>query len=155
MTEMKEYFIDVPGYEGYYKISNFGNVLGVKRGKLLKPTATRHSSRSQMIICLTANGKKKSFVLSTLVYLAFYKRKPNGMIEFNDGDTGNCSIYNMQEVDATSVFMDTHCRKIKDTTTGIVFDSVTALAENLGVAQESVCAGISRDFPKYRRYEYV
>ena len=32
---------DVPGYEGLYKVTIFGNVLGVKRGKFLKPHTDR------------------------------------------------------------------------------------------------------------------
>lgn len=155
MTEMKEYFIDVPGYEGYYKISNLGNVLGVRRGKLLNPNINRRSSKSQINVSLCANGVVTTFVLSTLMFLSFFGRKPNGMIEFNDGDHRNCSIHNIREVSMTAAFSAARCKKVKDKSTGLVFSSATELAAALRVTTVTVSKGISKNQPKYRSYEYV
>ena len=35
---MKEIWKDIIGYEGYYQISNLGNVKGLKRNKIKSPT---------------------------------------------------------------------------------------------------------------------
>lgn len=49
-----ELWKDIPGYEGYYKISTYGNIFGVKRGKLLSQFSDK---RGYMRVNLCKNGK--------------------------------------------------------------------------------------------------
>lgn len=63
---MKEIWKDVAGYEGLYKVSNLGNVYGVKRKKILKPGLARY-----YFVVLCKDGKRKDVHIHRLVASAF------------------------------------------------------------------------------------
>ena len=65
---MNEIFVDVLGYEGLYKVSNLGNVLSVKRNKLLKPGK---ENNGYLKVILRKNGKNKNYYVHRLVALSF------------------------------------------------------------------------------------
>jgi hypothetical protein len=73
-----ENFKDIAGYEGLYKISDTGKVLGLKRGKFLKPN---HSGRYWMI-SLCKNNKMKTISVHRLVAITFIPN-PNNLPEVN------------------------------------------------------------------------
>ena len=70
---MKEQWKDIPGYEGYYQVSNTGKVKSLtgyyknKRSILLKHSLSRGYSR----VLLCVNNKRKSIYVHKLVMLAF------------------------------------------------------------------------------------
>ena len=72
-----EYFKDVPGYEGFYKISNCGRVWSVRRGKLMSPPTDRLGYRRVM---LRVNKNEKSRTVHSLVMEAFRGLRPEGMV---------------------------------------------------------------------------
>lgn len=90
MIENNLIYKDIPGYEGLYKVSNFGNVFSYggerKFGKItytfpakeLKPTLYR----GYKIVNLSKNSKIKQFKIHKLVLLAFVGQKP-----FKDAET--------------------------------------------------------------------
>ena len=96
---------DVPGYEGYYQVSNNGNVRSVDRkiinslghelslkGKLLKPKKDRGYFRVE----LNAYGRPKLFSIHRLVLLAFVGEIPSGMqCRHLDGNAENNSLSNL------------------------------------------------------------
>lgn len=51
-----EFWKDIPGYEGYYKISTYGNIFGIKRGK---PLSQFSDKRGYMRVNLCKNGKRQ------------------------------------------------------------------------------------------------
>ena len=61
MNSYMEQWIDVPGYEGLYKVSDFGNVLSVRRNKLLRPGVSR--GYRMVILC---NNTKRSTIKQML-----------------------------------------------------------------------------------------
>lgn len=88
---MEEIWKDVEDYEGYYAVSNFGNIRrikGNKSNKNLKPRScsTGHGYRPASID-LTVSGKSKSVRVSRLVAQAFipnHENKPQvNHIDFN------------------------------------------------------------------------
>lgn len=76
---MYELFMDIPGYEGLYQVSNMGNVRNVKTGKLLKPSKNRDG---YMYVKLCNNGEEKSVGVHRLVMLAF-KANPDNKPQVN------------------------------------------------------------------------
>jgi hypothetical protein len=79
-TNMKEIFKDIPGYEGYYQISNLGNVKSLNYGRtgeerILKPGK---SGNGYYQVVLYKEGNKKSIKVHILVAMAFLGHVPNG-----------------------------------------------------------------------------
>jgi hypothetical protein len=74
----KEVFKDIPGYEGLYQASNFGNVMSLnyKRtgiAKLLTPIIS-----NKYYIIKISNVKSKTYKVHQLVAMAFLGHKPCG-----------------------------------------------------------------------------
>jgi len=59
-----------------YKVSNLGNVLSVKRGKLM----SQHSRNIYKRISLIVNGKSKHYGVHQLVAMCFMDHTPNGHV---------------------------------------------------------------------------
>jgi hypothetical protein len=95
---------DIKGYEGYYQVSNLGNVKSLDRvvwngkvfhkriGKILKPKGDRYYE-----LCLTKQGKLKKVYIHRLVAQAFIPN-PNNKAEVNhmDGNKVNNHISNLE-----------------------------------------------------------
>lgn len=78
---------DVPGYEGLYKVSNFGDVTSVDReapqphGKAKKLKGCPMKARlhkGYRIVNLSKRNRRKTYQVHTLVMLAFVGPRPNG-----------------------------------------------------------------------------
>jgi hypothetical protein len=61
-------FVDVIGYEGIYKINQLGEVLGVKRQKILKPAI---DTGGYCFVRLYKENKNKNYLVHRLVCLQF------------------------------------------------------------------------------------
>ena len=61
-------FRDIDGYEGLYKVSNYGEVYSVRKGKNL---SAGKSSSGYLTVGLCKNGKERSFRINRLVAKAF------------------------------------------------------------------------------------
>jgi hypothetical protein len=68
----------IPGYEGRYKVSDTGLVKLLTRDKhkVMKPSITR---KGYLIVCLSKNGERKTYLVHRLVLLAFVGPCPPGM----------------------------------------------------------------------------
>lgn len=86
-----EVWVDVPGYEGLYKISNMGRVYGVVRGSLKKP----YNRDYCLVVSLYKDGVSNSYKLAELVYDAFARDSKVGQIHFKDNDPLNCAFDNL------------------------------------------------------------
>lgn len=71
-----EEWLPIKGFEGYYEISNQGNVAKVTTSKrvLLKPYANKNG---YLRIKLTKDGKRKAFYIHRLVCHAFHPNPDN------------------------------------------------------------------------------
>lgn len=72
MNMRKEYWYNILNYEGYYKISNYGNVYSVRRNKCLKQASINGYKQVQ----LRVDCVRKCFYVHVLVALAFIGPKP-------------------------------------------------------------------------------
>ena len=73
----KEIFKYIPGYEGVYKVSNFGRVLRCDKNKFMKSTPTKHGYN---FVGLCRNGVKKRRPVHQLVMEAFVGPRPKGLV---------------------------------------------------------------------------
>lgn len=65
---MEEVFKPIPGYEGIYEVSDYGNVRRVKSGRVLKP---RGHNKGYWKVDLCKNGASSQRYIHRLVLLAF------------------------------------------------------------------------------------
>ena len=94
----KEIWKDVPGYEGYYQVSDIGRVRSLDRVRTYKSGASKllEGKMSNPImndgykrVTLTMKGKQKAFKISQLVAMAFLGHKPDGLKLVVDHINGN------------------------------------------------------------------
>jgi len=84
----KEIWKDIPNYEGYYQVSDLGNVKGIERYvkhnlgglKIIKENIIKQNKNTQgyLFVNLSKKGLKKSFTIHQLVVMAFLNHKPDG-----------------------------------------------------------------------------
>ena len=106
MTE-SEVWKDIVGFEGFYKVSNKGNVYSVERrdsrgniceGRVLKPGYT---SRGYLQVGLSKNGKSKTRTVHRLVAETFLPN-PNDLPQVNHRDEvkDNNNVENLEWCDS-------------------------------------------------------
>lgn len=88
MDKTKEIWKDVPGYEGYYKVSNLGKVKSLERQswngfsmidnreRILKQAKTRNG---YVFVGLSKKGKVKQITIHKLVAMCFLNHTPCGL----------------------------------------------------------------------------
>lgn len=79
---MCEVWKDMPNYIGLYEVSNFGNV---RNAKTLKKLSLGKHRQGYLLVTLTKNSKKKTFLVHRIVANAFIKN-PNALKEVNHKD---------------------------------------------------------------------
>lgn len=105
---MEEVFKDVPNYEGFYQVSNMGNVKSLDRisngrwgavkykGKILKGCA---STNEYLTVTLCSKKKRSTKKIHKLVAEAFLNHKPNGhelVVDHIDNNKLNNRLGNLQ-----------------------------------------------------------
>lgn len=100
-ADMEEIWKDIPGYEGWYKVSNFGRVRSldryvngksstkqIRKGRILKPCV--HSC-GYLYLTFSIEKKRKYLFIHRLVYEAFNGPIPEGMQvnHINENKTDN------------------------------------------------------------------
>lgn len=95
---MKEEWRDIVGYEGLYKVSNFGNVYSVRSDKRLKHSKNRGG---YLFVVLCTDGKQKQFKVHRLVAISFLTNPDNKpQVNHIDEDKTNNRLDNLEWVTA-------------------------------------------------------
>lgn len=108
---MKEIYKDIPNYEGLYKVSNFGNVIGLDRvvphkrwghytvkGRRLKLVL---SENGYYVVTLVKNTGKKNVLVHSLVATVFIDRNYTSkglVVNHIDGNKTDNNIDNIEVV---------------------------------------------------------
>ena len=105
-----EIWKDIKGYEGYYQVSNLGNVKSLSRvdsiGRPLKEKSLKGSLDVFGYLCFDfrKNNKRKIFKVHQLVAVAFLGHKINGykglIVDHIDNDKLNNKLENLQLITA-------------------------------------------------------
>ena len=86
MTEEKEIWKDIKGFEGKYQVSNLGNVKSLNYNRTKKERILTPKKRSgYLIVTLSKKGIHKDFLIHRLVAQAFIE-KPENLPEVNHID---------------------------------------------------------------------
>lgn len=88
---MKEIWKDIKGYEGKYKVSNFGRIKSLRKNKVLKQTINKRDGYLYVGIC--KDGKRKNRKVHRLIAETFMsnpKNKPT--VNHIDGNKFNNKV---------------------------------------------------------------
>lgn len=101
ITEMQlpgEEWRDVPGYEGYYQVSNKGRVKATGWYKEARIKAPSINNRGYQLVSLYKNRKIKNFLVHRLVMLAFSPIDDPDKMHVNHIDLNkmNCLLENLE-----------------------------------------------------------
>lgn len=107
----EEIWKDIPGHEGYYQVSDMGNVkslvrnyflkrnncLAIKKEKIIKNTTTYDGYRA---VTFTLNNTRKLYKVHQLVAMAFLNHMPDRtqkiVVDHIDNDKSNNKLSNLQ-----------------------------------------------------------
>lgn len=93
----QEIWKDIPNYEGLYKISNLGDIMSIRRKRLIKSDKRKDG---YIQVHLTKNKKMKNFLLHRLVAITFIENPNNyEFINHIDGNKENNSLNNLEWCD--------------------------------------------------------
>lgn len=149
---MKEIYINLPGYEGLYQISNLGNIKGCKRqgadGGIIRP-AKRKDGYLQ--VHLRKNGKGKMLLVHRLVASAFLPLVDGKhQVNHKDGNRSNNASNNLEWCTAKENTLHAHdvlkknTRQVLCVETGVVYPSIRNAARSIGYDNatiQRICAG--------------
>lgn len=88
-----EDFVDIPDYEGLYKINKNGQVLGMKRCRLLKP---RVDSKGYFQVDLYKNGLQKTHRIHRLMGTTFLNLKDDEEIDHKNNNKLDNNLSNLR-----------------------------------------------------------
>ena len=100
-----EVWKDIPEYEGFYQVSNLGNVRSLdrvcSRGRKLKGKVLKDAlcGSGYFAVELNKNGKAKVITVHKLVAYAFLNHKPSGyklVVNHIDINRENNNLYNLE-----------------------------------------------------------
>lgn len=100
---MEKLWKDIEGYETLYQISDDGEVMGVKRGKIMKPQANKNYGHYQVLLWKDAHAKL--YYVHRLVAQAFVEN-PHGYryVTHLDGDIKNNRAENLAWVNKPIIY---------------------------------------------------
>lgn len=95
----------IPGFEGFYEVSDFGKVFSVRSGKELAQWKTR---KKYWMVSLWVGGKRKGMSVHSAVLSAFVGPRPEGNYHacHYDGNPDNNSLENLRWDTVSANHMD-------------------------------------------------
>ena len=105
MEQQQEEFRSIPGYEGLYEVSNFGNVKSLgnnrtRKEKILKPVLVGLIGWQYYSVTLCKDGKSRHLNIHILVVMAFLGHVPDGtlkiVVDHIDNNRLNNHVSNLQ-----------------------------------------------------------
>lgn len=175
---MREFWRDIPNYEGYYQISNLGRVKSLQREvinngllgeknrcvikeKILKPRTSKSKGldTGYYRVCLRKNGCYKNFCIHKLVAQAFIpnpKNKPH--VDHIDTDIRNNCVSNLKWVtQKENVANDKTRKKYEESVVKYYYKGKSALkiVSQLGLNPNSFYGKLKRGFTVQQTIEIL
>jgi hypothetical protein len=126
---MSEIWKDIPGYEQYYQVSNYGRVRSLPRTKKTRFSRIGYSGGGHVLksildkkgykkVALSVDGKVTNVCKHVLVALAFIDANPDPSLQINhkDGNKGNNRVENLEWVTASENMAHSYSSGIRDKT---------------------------------------
>lgn len=161
---MKETYKAIPGFEGIYEVSNYGEVKSLDRhvahagglrfvkGRTLTKKLDKHG---RYFVSLSEDGATKTYTIHRLVMLAFVGERPEGTeICHNDSDPTNNRLDNLRYATRSSNNIDRYITGSKQDEVKRVLEirrlhatgeySLAKLGEKFGMTKGSISRIIHR-----------
>lgn len=153
---MKEIWKDIKGYEGVYAISNYGHVYSYYTEELIKShdAFDKKNKPFRLRVKLTLGSKKNMKMVHRLVYETFIGEVKN-QLDFKDGNFRNVRLDNLIEVDYTHKEKIYKNKRVIDTSTMKVYESMKSLCDHLKIKQSTLRKGMKRKSGKYIHYKLI
>jgi hypothetical protein len=167
---MKEIYKDIKGYEGYYQISNLGNVKSVERiikreGKGDYPVnekivKSNSNGNGYLIINLRKDKKRKSFLVHRLVAQTFINN-PEVLPQVNhiDEDTMNNTLDNLEWCTAKYNINHSKAKPVfQYSLTGELikeWESATTIESDLGYFKSNVSSACYGNIKTYKGFKWA
>lgn len=150
-----EVWKDIPNYEGFYQISNYGTVKNKKNGAIRKGCI---NTSGYTYVGLNKNGKQKNYLLHRLVAMCFVENTYD-LPEINhiDGDKNNNNAKNLewttrslnvkhaykmglriQAIENVRQSRNHGVRQIKNGETIAIYPSIKSASEKTGIAISNI-----------------
>lgn len=94
---MEEIYKNINNYDGFYKVSNFGNVKSLK-GKTERLLKQYQDKFGYLHVSLSKNGSLKTFQVHRLVCLCFIENNEDLVVNHKDGNKSNNNLNNLELV---------------------------------------------------------
>ena len=167
---MEEIWKDIPGYEGLYQASNFGNIKRIcytnqfssfSKEKILKQ---HYNEQGYLKIKLTKKGKPKTYRVHRLIAQTFIPN-PYGLKEINHIDSrrdNNC-VNNLEWCDRKSNILHSvnknrmHVKPVRMIDNNVCFKSIKEASNVTGICYnsiESCCRGLLKTAGKLK-WEFI
>jgi hypothetical protein len=139
---------DIEGYEGYYQVSNYGNIKSIREGKYFKHKILKAkiTDKGYKLVCLFKDGVAVNKKVHRLVAIAFLQNsfnKPD--INHINGDKSDNSIMNLEWVTKSEnmkhayesglmkLNIDRISKKVIDTKKNIIYNSIKEASYSIGL----------------------
>lgn len=139
-------YADVPGYDGFYKVSSDGKVISANGEK-----STEVAKNGYIRVSLWRHGKGKHFLVHRLVANAFIPNPDNlEMVNHKDGNKLNNDVSNLEWCDASHNMRHAYINKlINPKTTKVIqytkdnkkireWNSISEASEYLGINHANI-----------------
>lgn len=161
---MNEIWKDIEGYDGKYKISNFGNVYSEKSNRILKYNINK---QGYSYVVLTNEGYRKTHKIHRLVAQAFIPNTENKLeVNHIDENKTNNNVNNLEwstrkencNHGTRSLRMGTTLKNRKDLSkpvccsNGKIYPSIAEASRKLNLDKSDIaknCKGISKHVGNY------
>lgn len=144
---MEEVWKEVPNTNGYYKVSNFGNVYSVRSNKII---ATRVHRNGYVTVWLGIDGKSKTPSLHRLVAKAFVPNPDNkSQVNHIDGNKHNNRADNLEWVTPSENMIHAECTGLQPHINGrcrhkLYYDDVCMIFNTIKDLKEFLNIGVDR-----------
>lgn len=175
--DMEEIWIPIPGYEGYYEVSNNGRIRSIDRkievknkgtsywvqlrGRLMRP----HHSRGYLVIALCRGGVSRTVPVHKCVCKSFI-HNPDGLNEINhkNGDREDNRVenlewctrqYNIRHSYYVNKRKPSGCKPVLCLETGKVYPSCMAAGRALNINNSSIADVAKGIYKQMKGYHFV
>lgn len=163
MNEEKEIWKDIPGYEGLYKVNQWGDIFSLYTNKKIKYSTSKDGYKQYN---LSKNKKKRIMTAHRAVALAFIPNPDNlPVINHKDEDPQNCYVDNLEwcTYQYNAVYNDAHIKRGNNLSKKVykydvegnlieVYNSVREAAEKLNSRVGNVSSCASKKYYKGKHH---
>jgi len=157
MTNIEEIWKDIEGYEGLYRASNFGNILSVKRNKIL--TGHIHWT-GYLMVCLSFNQIRKNKYVHRLIATTWIENINNEYtVDHINNNRLDNSVSNLRWMSLSENVSRARSRPIAQYTMDgefiKIWKSGVEITKHYGVKVNEVCDKSNRSLGGFRwRYKF-